>query len=364
MRGLAVEFLALAEKQKATVPLMTGHRLMGVSLLNTGNFAEARTHLDQRDRALRSCRASCIGDPIWPRRSRSSLILSVADPLVARLSRHCPCGCGPCGQGCARNRTSRHFVACAGPLSMTHIHCGNYAVAGAQLDEVVALADETGALLWKWVGRVDQGCVLAASGKASDAVRMITSGITAWRSTGTTVWQPVYLLYLARSYGELGQFDGASRCVGEALTAVRRSKESWYEAEIHRIGGALALIGLKPDAAKAQGKPNSMGKRGSPITAKRFLRTGYWGKRSREASGKRRRLIRNAGMPASRRRPWARYFDIGGTQHRGRLATYGRAPQAVSGRAICSTTSAITRPPPAEPAVLDDTMTARDITTF
>ena len=32
-RDLAAQFLALAEKQEATVPLMIGHRLMGASLL-------------------------------------------------------------------------------------------------------------------------------------------------------------------------------------------------------------------------------------------------------------------------------------------------------------------------------------------
>ena len=36
VRGLAAQFLALAEKQRATVPLMIGHRLMGMSLLYTG----------------------------------------------------------------------------------------------------------------------------------------------------------------------------------------------------------------------------------------------------------------------------------------------------------------------------------------
>ena len=36
---------------------------------------------------------------------------------------------------------------------MTHIHRGNYALAAAYLDEVIALADATGALLWKLVGR-------------------------------------------------------------------------------------------------------------------------------------------------------------------------------------------------------------------
>ena len=39
MRELAAQFLALAEKQGATVPLMIGHRLMGTSLLFTGDIA-------------------------------------------------------------------------------------------------------------------------------------------------------------------------------------------------------------------------------------------------------------------------------------------------------------------------------------
>src|SRR5262249_39488348 len=43
---LAAQFLALAEKQSATVPLMMGHRLMGASLLCTAVLAEGRAHLD------------------------------------------------------------------------------------------------------------------------------------------------------------------------------------------------------------------------------------------------------------------------------------------------------------------------------
>src|SRR5712692_6235090 len=46
-RDLAAQFLALAEKQRATVPLMVGHRLMGTSLLVRGDITEGRRHLDQ-----------------------------------------------------------------------------------------------------------------------------------------------------------------------------------------------------------------------------------------------------------------------------------------------------------------------------
>ena len=46
-RELAAQFLALAEKQRATVPLMVGHRLMGTSLMSTGDIAPGRAHYDQ-----------------------------------------------------------------------------------------------------------------------------------------------------------------------------------------------------------------------------------------------------------------------------------------------------------------------------
>ena len=99
---------------------------------------------------------------------------------------------------------------------------------------------------------LDQGCLLVLTGKASDAVQMITSGIIAYRSTGSTLWMPLYLSYLAKAYAELGQFDDAWRCIGEAMTAMETTKEKWCEAEVNRIAGEIALLSPEPDAAKAQ----------------------------------------------------------------------------------------------------------------
>jgi predicted ATPase len=47
MRNLAAQFLSLAEKQPASIPLMIGHRLMGISQLCTGDIAQGRAQLDQ-----------------------------------------------------------------------------------------------------------------------------------------------------------------------------------------------------------------------------------------------------------------------------------------------------------------------------
>ena len=46
-RELAAQFLALAGKQGAIVPLMIAHRIMGASLVNAGDIVDGKAHLDQ-----------------------------------------------------------------------------------------------------------------------------------------------------------------------------------------------------------------------------------------------------------------------------------------------------------------------------
>jgi hypothetical protein len=70
-----------------------------------------------------------------------------------------------------------------------------------------------------------QGSVSVLTGRASDATEMLISAITAWRTTGATVWTPFYLSHLARAHAELGQFEEAWRCIDEALTAVETTTE-------------------------------------------------------------------------------------------------------------------------------------------
>ena len=90
------------------------------------------------------------------------------------------------------------------------------------------------------------------TGKASDAVRAITSGMTSLRSTGAALYEPWHLSHLAMAYTELGQPDDARRCIDDAINKVERSKEKWCEAEVHRIAGEIALKSVAPDTEKAE----------------------------------------------------------------------------------------------------------------
>ena len=59
---LAAQFLALAEKQRATIPLMVGHRLMGMSSLSTGDIADGRAHYDQALALYDVAKHGCAAD--------------------------------------------------------------------------------------------------------------------------------------------------------------------------------------------------------------------------------------------------------------------------------------------------------------
>ena len=107
----------------------------------------------------------------------------------------------------------------------THFFCRNYAAASSGVDELVALADEKSAVFWRATGMIERGWLSSLTDQAADAVKMITSGLAAQRSTGSTTFIPGYLSSLAKAYGDLGRFDDAWRSIDEALTAEGRTKE-------------------------------------------------------------------------------------------------------------------------------------------
>jgi predicted ATPase len=219
--------------------------------LHTGAFAEGRAHLDRAialyDPAEHRPLATGFGQDVrvaaLSYRSWALWMLGYPDAALADTS-HALKDAREIGQAATLMYALVHAW-------LTHFQCGDFAAATAEADELVALADEKGTSFWKALGMSVQGCTLALTGKAADAVQVITSGITALRSTGSTLWIPLYLPYLARAYAELGQFDNAWRSIGEAVTVAETTKERWHEAEIYRVAGEIALLSPATDLVKA-----------------------------------------------------------------------------------------------------------------
>ena len=145
--------------------------------------------------------------------------------------------------------TLMYALVCA---HSSHVYCGDYAAANAQVDELIALADERGAPYWKATGTAMRGRIFALDRKSLGCSSGDHLGITSLRSTGASLYEPDYLWHLAIAYAELGQPDDARRCIDDAIDKVERSKEKWCEAEVNRVAGEVALKSLAPDTEKAE----------------------------------------------------------------------------------------------------------------
>jgi class 3 adenylate cyclase len=168
-RSLAAQFLALAEKQGATGPLMIGHRLTGTTLLYTGEVAQGRAHFDQvlalYDPTTHRPLATRFGqDGRVAALSFRSLALWLLGYPEAALADSDPA----LRHAREIGQAATLMFALAG-TTLAHILCGNYSTANMQSDELIALADEKGGPFWNAFGMMNQGCVLALTSPSYSA---------------------------------------------------------------------------------------------------------------------------------------------------------------------------------------------------
>jgi hypothetical protein len=187
--ALARQFLALAEQQNATAPIMIGHRLLGTTLLCMGEATEALSHLD---------RAWALYDPAahHPLATRFGHDVGAATltfrPLARWLLGYPKVALAETDHAIAAARETNHMptllFALAG-TAFTHICCRNYAAAIMHQDECIALA-QAKVPFFNIFATAQRGCVLAQTGKAADAIEAISAGIAGLRAIGATTWGP------------------------------------------------------------------------------------------------------------------------------------------------------------------------------
>jgi len=250
-RDLAAHFLALAEKQGVHFALMVGHNVMGTTLVLTGDFAESRSHLDQAialyDPAKHPPLATRFGQDagvaILAYRAMALWMLGYPEAALEDVK---------------RMLSHARMIGQAGTLMFALVHGsriylfrGDYAAGNAIIDECIALAEEKNAVFWKAAAIRLKGRFLVETGKTSDAVHVMASARTDWRSTGSTAYASSTFLALSSAYADLGQFDEAQRYIAKAFTAVEATKETWCEAEVLRTAGEIALMSHEDAAAES-----------------------------------------------------------------------------------------------------------------
>jgi class 3 adenylate cyclase/predicted ATPase len=244
---LAAQVLTLAERRGATVQLSLGHRMMGTSLLLLGDVIGARKHYDEAivlyDPAEHGPLATRFGQDarvtILCFRSWALWLLGYPEAALADAD-----------HALEYARTIGHATTLMFALDQTQFtrrNCGKYATANTLIHELVALADDKGLLYWKGAGIMLQGELFASNGKFLDAVELLSSKIAEQRFLA-----PSRLSSLSKAHAELGQFSDAWRCITEAMSTMKTTKERLFEAEVNRIAGEVTLMMPEPNEPQAE----------------------------------------------------------------------------------------------------------------
>jgi len=155
----------------------------------------------------------------------------------------------------SRSRAIGHAITLINSLYLsgrTNILCGNYTMARAELTEAIALSSEKSALFWNAQATASLGVLSTLVGNHDDAVKMISTGMATWRSTGATASVPFFESYLAMAHAMLGQYHESRHHICQAMATIEATGETLWSAEVDRLAGEIALLLPSPDVAAAQ----------------------------------------------------------------------------------------------------------------
>jgi len=119
-------------------------------------------------------------------------------------------------------------------------------------NDCVALASEYGFALWAAVARILQGAADAQQGEATTGLARIRDGLAAMEAIGDRNHTPLYLTLLAEALALAGEIEEALATLDDALAKAVVSGATGWDAEIHRLRGALTGRSSHPDPAKTE----------------------------------------------------------------------------------------------------------------
>jgi predicted ATPase len=117
---------------------------------------------------------------------------------------------------------------------------------------IVLCTEQRFAYYLAW-GTTMQGWALVAQGQDEEGLAQMRHGLAALRATGAALRLPYYLALLAEACGRTGQAVEGLALLAEALAQAHNSRESWMEAELHRLKGELLLSLSADHQAEAEG---------------------------------------------------------------------------------------------------------------
>jgi predicted ATPase len=111
----------------------------------------------------------------------------------------------------------------------------------ARSQALLDLAQTQGLPFWVAWAKTLQGWVRAVQDKRQTGIAHMWEGLAGCRETGSELDRPWVLGLIAELFGQGRQSEEGLAALAEALNLVDNTGERWYEAELHRLRGALLL---------------------------------------------------------------------------------------------------------------------------
>jgi predicted ATPase len=248
----AQRFLALAEMQSTSAPRLMGHGILGLGRLMTGDFRQARPHLElaaslyrpeeHREFAFRygqdiGASALCyLSWALW-HAGYPDQAVRIADRALLH---------------------AREFGH-AYTLVYTLWHTAIPAILSRDVRRVERLANESATMsgehgfpLGLAYSDVQLGWAAAHRGHGTDGIDRMRRGIAAATATGGRLWEPFHLGLVAEALALGGEVDQGLAELDQALARSTLSGERWIDVELHRLRGDLMCRLPRPDPDEAE----------------------------------------------------------------------------------------------------------------
>ena len=261
---LAEQLLRLASATQEADKLVDAHFMLGCTLFYLGEFPAAQQHFAAGkalhatpdhywygSRAVQDATVACLAYgafTLW--------FLGFPDQTVewnnAALAR-------------AHELAHPFSLVFSVDMAATLHYCrGEVQEARQQAETLLTSAKDQEFALWEGTALMTLGWARVRQGEETEGLRQMEQGLAAFRATGAQTSQTVYLTMFAGLCGRRHEFSKGLALLDEALAAMSRTGERFYEAEMYRMKGELTL---QQENQKSKGKrQKAKGKRQKCLT--------------------------------------------------------------------------------------------------
>ena len=240
-REFGERLLALAQRTQDPGSLLIAHNVLGDNLFWLGEFATARSHLEQGS-ALYDAQdhqahvhlygydvgVACLSFGAW-----ALWFLGYPDQALRR---------GDEALGLAQRLEHPFSFAFALQfVAQLHHYRREAPIARERAAEVLRIASEEGFPLLSGMGTIIRGWALAKEKHGLEGLAEIQRGLVEWRATGHELERPHFLGLLAEAYDTVDQPGQGLAALAEARAEADKTEEGFWDAELYRLHGELSL---------------------------------------------------------------------------------------------------------------------------